>query len=66
MTHDEYARELYQKDKDNITPVNEYQRDLYESDYYCRYCLSPVHMYGANYCYNCGKKLNWDNVIKVN
>ena len=66
MTHDDLARELYQKEKDNITPVGKYQRGLYEFDYYCRYCLSPVHAYGANYCYNCGKKLNWDNIIRVN
>ena len=66
MTHDEIAREFYQKDKGNSTPVGEYKKSPYASDYYCRYCLSPVHEYGVNYCYNCGKKLNWGNIIKLN
>lgn len=52
MTHDEYARELYQKDKDNITSVVEVA-----SHYYCECCGIIIDRYKANYCYNCGKNL---------
>lgn len=57
MTHDEIARELYQKDKDNIAPVVEVA-----NHYYCRCCDVIIDRYKANYCYNCGKKLDWNKV----
>ena len=61
MTHDEYARELYQKEKDNTTSVVEAA-----NHYYCGCCEKIIDRYKANYCYNCGKKLDWNNIIKLN
>ena len=57
MTHDDLARELYQKEQENITPVVEAA-----NHYYCGCCEIIIDRYKANYCYNCGKKLDWSKI----
>lgn len=59
MTHDDLARELYQKEQENITPIVEAA-----NHYYCGYCEKIIDRYKANYCYNCGKKLDWSKIEK--
>ena len=65
MTHDDLARELYQKDKDNITSVKIRDLGLYEYEYFCGSCNKIIDRFGASYCWNCGKKLDWETKIKM-
>lgn len=65
MTHDDLARELYQKDKENITPVKIRSLGLYEYEYFCDSCDKIIDRFGASYCWNCGKKFNWDWETKI-
>lgn len=80
MTHDEMARELWRKEKDNIARVTYVKSYLKGYDdgkmlcdnttpvvevanhYYCKCCDVIIDRYKANYCYNCGKKLDWNKV----
>ena len=65
MTHDDLARELYQKEKDNITSVKIRDLGLYNCEYFCGNCNNMIDHFGASYCWNCGKKLNWETKIKM-
>ena len=66
MTHDDLARELYQKEQENITPVKIRDLRLYDDDgYFCGSCNNVIDHFGASYCWNCGKKLDWKTKIKI-
>ena len=65
MTHDDLARELYQKEQENITSVKIRDLGLYECEYFCGSCNNMIDHFGASYCWNCGKKLDWETKIKI-
>ncbi len=65
MTHDDLARELYQKEQENITSVKTRALGLYEFEYFCGNCNNMIDHFEASYCWNCGKKLNWESKIKM-
>lgn len=65
MTHDDLARELYQKELENITSVKARPLGLYEFVYFCDNCDHMIDRYEASYCWNCGKKLDWKTKIKI-
>lgn len=60
MTHDEYAREINEKQIKKKPKVKDF---VYDKIFYCPICdkiLGSTNSIKVNYCSNCGQAIQWD------